>query len=97
MPGPNASQTETNKGSGDTRKQIVELMSLGGRINATHRKISKTAGTAPRMVSDAIRDDLLDAIVHFVSKVCAVHVQLGSSINIQRAGEEGRGVFLVEG
>lgn len=70
MPGPNA-EAGDDEGTGDTREQkVVELMSLGGRINATHRKISKTAGTAPRMISDAIRDDLLDAVNEFVSKVC---------------------------
>ena len=71
MSGTHPQQTGENEGSGggDARKQMVELMSLGGRINATHRKISKTAGTAPRMVSDAVRDDLLDAILDFVSKV----------------------------
>lgn len=57
------------EGTGGARKQKVEQASLGGRINATHRKISKTAGTKPRMISDAIRDDLLDAIYHFLSKV----------------------------
>lgn len=70
MPGPHA-EAGDDEGTGDTREQkVVELMSLGGRINATHRKISKTAGTAPRMISDAIRDDLLDAVNEFVSKVC---------------------------
>lgn len=62
----------TNEGIGDTRKQKVEVWSLGGRINATHRKISKAAGTGPRMISDAIRDDLLDGIEQFVSKVCSL-------------------------
>lgn len=59
-------------GDSTPKQKKVELMSLGGRINATHRKISKAAGTAPRMVSDAVRDDLLDAIDEFLSKVCGL-------------------------
>lgn len=42
---------------------------LGGRMNATYRKISKTAGARPRMISDAIRHDLVDGISQFISRV----------------------------
>lgn len=75
--GPNHTEGGNDEGNGDTRKQKVELMSLGGGINATHRQNSRTAGTAaPRMISDAIRDDLLEAINEFVSKVCRLHIYI---------------------
>ena len=63
-------EAEDDEDASDACKQKAELTSLGGRINATHRKICRAAGTAPRMVSDAIRDDLFDAINEFVRKVC---------------------------
>lgn len=65
-----------NTRNNNKKNKKVELTSLGGRINATHRKISKTAGTPPRMISDAVRDDLLDAIDQFVSKVCTAVCRL---------------------
>ncbi|CAM9912568.1 unnamed protein product, partial [Pylaiella littoralis] len=57
-------------GNAAQEKQKVEMLSLGGRITATHRKISKLAGSRPRMVGDAIRDDMLDCINHFVCQGC---------------------------
>ncbi|CAM9717882.1 unnamed protein product, partial [Ectocarpus sp. 13 AM-2016] len=41
---------------------------LGGRVTATYKKISKTAGARPRMISDAVRHDLMDGIGHFISQ-----------------------------
>ncbi|CAM9939527.1 unnamed protein product, partial [Ectocarpus sp. 12 AP-2014] len=41
---------------------------LGGRVTATYRKISKTAGARPRMISDAVRHDLMDGIGQFISQ-----------------------------
>lgn len=56
-------------GNAAQQKQKVEMLSLGGRTTATHRKISKMAGSRPRMVADAVRNDMLDCINHFVSQV----------------------------
>lgn len=46
-----------------------ELSALGGKVAAKHRKKERTTEEKPRMIGDAIRDDLTDAISAFVTQV----------------------------
>lgn len=46
-----------------------ELSALGGKVAAEHRKKERTTEEKPRMIGDAIRDDLTDAIRAFVTQV----------------------------
>lgn len=46
-----------------------EQSALGGKVAAEHRKRERMTKQKPRMVGDAIRDDLTDAIDAFVSQV----------------------------
>lgn len=50
-----------------------ELSALGGKVAAEHRKKERTTEEKPRMIGDAIRDDLTDAIGAFVTQVILLY------------------------
>jgi len=54
----------------DQKPPKMTVPSLGGEAaSAKLGSVSRTAGRRPRLVTDAIRDDLVDGINQFVSKV----------------------------
>lgn len=51
-----------------TMAEKLKLNALGGKISATHRRLMKS-GERPRLLGDAIRDDLTGGIDEFMSQV----------------------------